>query len=177
MRLPLLVALMLVATSLATSVATAQDYRVKVMLPGWSRLPLALDTVATPIEIDAPAGRVFAALAAAMDELKIPVNIRDSVGGLVGNATLKQMYAFAGFPMARIQNCGIGAMGPNASSYRVHMALVGFIDELGPSKTRLRIAFAAGAADISGASKDATMCRSTGALEERLADLVKMKVR
>lgn len=173
MRLSLLAALL----SAAITTASAQEYRVRVTLPGWDRVPLALDTVATPVEIDAPAHKVFLATVAAMEELKIPLTINDAAQGIVGNATLKLTYSFAGFPMARLQNCGIGAMGPNASSYRLHIAIVAFVDDAGASRSKLRVAFAAGATDLAGTSKEPTMCRSSGALEEKIAELVKQRLR
>lgn len=159
-----------------STVASAQTYRVLVTLPGWSRRPTALDTMTTTFEIGAPSGSVFAALSAVLVELDIPTDIRDSVGGMLGNATLKKTYNFAGFQLSRLQECGMGATGPNANTYRVHMALVGFVDEDGPARTHLRIAFAAGATDLAGTSKEASSCRSTGALEARIADLVKQRV-
>ncbi len=160
-----------------TSLASAQNFRVLVTLPGWSRHPMALDTVSAPYEIDAPAGRVFSAFASALDELKIPITERDSAGGLVGNAKLQQRHTFAGMQLSKLVNCGLSAMGPNANTYQVHAALIAFIDPLGPSKTRIRIAFAAGALDSSGAAKEPASCGSTGVLEERLADMVKQRLR
>ena len=159
------------------SLATAQSFRVLVTLPGWSRHPMALDTVSTPYEIDAPARRVFHEFANALDELKVKITERDSAGGLVGNAQLQQRHVFAGFPLSKLVGCGLGATGPNANSYLVHMALMGFIDSVGPSKTRIRIAFAAGALDTGGAAKEPVSCGSTGVLEERLAALVKQRLR
>jgi len=160
-----------------SGVASAQNFRVLVTLPGWSRHPMALDTVSAPYEVDASSGRAFAALATAMGELKIPVTERDSAAGLVGNAKLQQRHSFAGYQLSKLVNCGLGVTGPNANSYQVHMALIGFIDPLGPSKTRIRIAFAAGALDSSGAAKEPASCGSTGVLEERLAEMVKQRLR
>lgn len=173
MRRSLLVMMGMVAI---TAMAKAQDFRVRVTLPGWSRHPLALDTVAAPFVLDAPKAKVFAAYAAAMEELKIPIEERDQPNGTVGNAALQVRFNFAGYPLSKLVGCGIGAMGPNANSYRVHLALMAIIDSIGPTKTRVRMAMAAGAYDPGGAAKEPASCESTGVLEERITDTAKRKI-
>jgi hypothetical protein len=159
-----------VALLLCASRAESQDFRVRVTLPGWSRHPLALDTVASPMVIDAPKSKVFAAYTAAMDELKIPIQERDLLAGTVGNAAVQARYNFAGFPMSRLVGCGLGAFGPNANSYRIHIALMAIMDSIGPTQTRVRMAMAAGAYDPGGAAKEPASCESTGVLEEKITE-------
>ncbi len=161
---------------LVVGTAQAQNFRVQVSLPGWSRHPIALDSVAQPFVMDAPKAMVFAAFAGAMDELKIPIETRDQLGGLVGNATIQARFNFAGLPMTRIVECGLGATGPNANGFRVHIALMAIMDSIGPSKTRVRMALAAGALDPSGAAKEPATCGSSGVLEEKIIALARKRL-
>lgn len=165
------------ALAVATSSAAAQDFRVKVTLPGGNRLPIALDTVGVPYEVDAPKAKVFAALSQVMADLEIPVEHRDYGLGFIGNAKLQLRAFFAGSQLSRYVECGLGVLGPNANSWRVHMGLIAFADSLGPNKTRVRVAMTAGAADPAGATKESTMCGSTGVLEEKISGLLTKKLR
>lgn len=63
--------------------------------------------------------------------------------------------------------------GPNADSYRVSAALLTILDPLPGNKTRLRVAFAAGAREVIGTSNDPVMCGSSGIFEARLVERIK----
>jgi hypothetical protein len=149
--------------------ASAQDFRVKVTLPGGNRLPIALDTIGAPYELDFPKSKVFSAFSEAFTDLEIPIENRDYSLGVIGNATLQIRAFFAGSQLSRYAECGLGATGPNANSWKVHMAVIAFIDSIGPTKTRVRVAMTAGAADPAGATKESTMCGTTGVLEDKLS--------
>lgn len=157
--------------------AHAQDYRARVTLPGGNRLPIALDTIGTPYEVDAPKARVYDAVALVMKDLKIPLDHDDVAFGTIGNATLQLRAFFAGSQLSRYVECGLGVLGPNANSWKVHMALMTFVDSLGPTRTRVRVALSAGAADPAGATKESTMCGTTGVLEDKISALLAKQLR
>jgi hypothetical protein len=157
---------------LAMNAAVAQPARGRVNLPGF-RETIVLDTLAVAFELEAPPGRAFVATVAALEAIKIPLEVKDSVGGLVGNLRLTIMRRLAGEPMSRLLNCGSTMTGPSADSYRIHSALLAIIDPLPENRTRLRVAFAAGARDISGNSTEPVSCGSSGVFELRLADRIK----
>jgi hypothetical protein len=142
-----------------------------ITLPAYSGAIL-MDSLGTPTELDAPGKQVFAAVIAAYTDLKIPIEIRDSLGGLVGNLRLIQRGSFARDRMSRWFECGSGLSGPYADTYRVNIAIVTFIDVLTPKRTRIRTAIAAAGKNIEGTSSDAVRCASRGDLEARITNLV-----
>jgi hypothetical protein len=152
--------------------ASAQS-RARVTLAGF-REPIAIEDVSTPFTIDASAGKTFTALRTAFAELKIPLDVVDSAGGLIGNAKLSAVTMFAGQRLGKLFDCGASAGGSNnADSYRLSIVLLALVDANGANSTKLRIGFVASGTDIGGATKMAVTCGSSGALEGKLAELVK----
>jgi hypothetical protein len=156
-------------------IAGAQHSRVRVGLPGFPA-PISIDSLASIVEIEAPRGKTFAAAEAVLKELKIAVDTRDSVQGVIGNSRLVQMRRLAGKPMSRFLNCGSGMTGQYADEWRIHIALFAIVEAKGPDKTILRTGFVAGAQDIQGASKDPVQCGTTGMFELDFAERVKKRV-
>ena len=112
------------------------------------------------------------ALAAVMTDLQIPIEQRDYALGFIGNTKLQLRAFFAGSQLSRYLECGLGATGPNANSWRVHMGLIVFADSIAPNRTRVQIAMSAGAIDSGGATKDPSMCGTTGVLEDKIKTLL-----
>lgn len=157
---------------LASHVLEAQPARGRVNLPGF-RETVVLDTLAVEFELEAPPPQAFTAAVAAFASMKIPLEVRDSLGGLVGNLRLTMMRRLDDEPLSRFLNCGTTMTGPSADSYRVYSALLAIVDPLPRNRTRLRIAFAAGARDFFGPSTEPVSCGSSGILEARMANRVK----
>lgn len=141
--------------------------RIRVALPGFG-VQIVMDTLGEVREVSAPPGRVFTAAAMVMQNLRIPIDVRDSAGGLLGAAKLVRTRNLAGSALSRYLECGSGMTGPRADSHRVQMPLLLFIDAAPEGKTKLRIALAASAQDNSGTSNSPVTCGSTGALEGQL---------
>ena len=160
---------------LAVNEAAAQPVRGRVTLPGF-RETIILDTLAVTFDIDAPTSRTFVATVVALEGMKVPLEVRDSLGGLVGNLRLTMMRRLAGEPLSRFFNCGNTMTGPSADTYRIHSALLAILDPLPSNRTRLRVAFAAGARDVSGPSTEPVTCGSSGIFELRLAERIKALV-
>jgi hypothetical protein len=162
----LLLSLCCAATPLA-----AQHSRLMVGLPGYlNKFPI--EDVAVPFTLDAPVARSYAAVKDAFAELKLPLDVDDSTGGLVGKQHTSAQIAFADTRMSRLFDCGEKATGgPNADSYRLTIVFVALLDPLDSAHTKLRVGFAAGAVPSSGSRTEGVMCGSKGIMEAKLAEL------
>jgi hypothetical protein len=169
-------ALLILALAVNAGGLSAQFARARVWPPGFPA-QVALDTMVAPQELDAPYGKVFAAVVAAFDDMKIPLDTRDSASGMVGNLTLKRSGNLAGAQMSRWLNCGSGITGPNADNWRTYVSVVALLDRVTTTnRTQIRVAMIAGAQDMQGASKEAVTCSSTGGIESQLLVRIKGKV-
>lgn len=170
----LLPALTLLALA-APVTADGQPPRIRVGVPGYVQ-PVSIDSLASTIDVAAPRGETFAAAVAVFEELKIPVDTRDSNAGVVGNSRIIKLRNFAGEPMSRLLNCGSGMTGPNADSWRIYISIFALVEGKGSDKSVLRVGFIAGAQDIQGASKDPVACGTTGIFETMFGDRVKKRL-
>lgn len=146
--------------------------RIRVTLPGFPA-PIALDTVANVIELNAPMGKVFAAAADAMKHFAVPVEVRDSLNGLIGSTSFAKARSMAGTQLSATFNCGTGITGPNADNYRVNIALMAMMEPLSPERTKLQIAVVGSATDVQGSSKNPVTCATTGTLEGKIEKHIK----
>ncbi len=149
--------------------------RLRTGIPGFPD-PIALDTVAQYREYKAPMGAVFTAALAAYKALDIPITVRDSSHGTLGNLSWTKMRQLAGKTMSASFNCGSGMTGPNADSYRLTLATAVMIEGLPNGGSRVGIAFVAGAQDIQGAAKDPVSCGTNGYVEARLEEIIRSKL-
>ncbi|MEO6447403.1 MAG: hypothetical protein ABIZ91_15890 [Gemmatimonadaceae bacterium] len=150
----------------------AQHVRVRIGIPGHAA-PVAVDSLASVFDIDASSGATFSAVETVLKDLKVPIDSRDSVRGLIGNMQLPKLRSFAGSPISRFLNCGSGITGANADNWRVYITAIAFIDKKDAATSTLRVAMVGGAQDIQGSSKDPVACGSTGGFESLLVDRVK----
>lgn len=167
-------ALACLAFCASASALGAQYARARVWPPGFMT-QLALDTIGLPNDIAAPAGKTWRAVITAFSDMKIPLDTQDSLHGIVGNLALVQSRNLAGSQLSRWFNCGNGITGPNADSWRLYIAIAALIDKGTADTTRLRIGMVAGAQDMQGNSKEPVACATSGALEAKLLDLVKVR--
>ena len=149
----------------------AQHPRLIVNLPAFPTAVL-MDSLGSPTQVDGTREQVFAAVLAVYADLKIPVTLRDSVGGLVGNTRLIQTGRLGKERLSRYLECGAGMTGPNADLFRVQLAIATMIQTVSPTRTQIKTALAAGARNLEGNSSDAVRCGTTGELETRIAALV-----
>ena len=146
--------------------------RLRTALPGFPD-PIALDTVAQYREMKAPMGAVFSAALPAFKALDIPIAVRDSAHGTVGNLGWTKMRQLSGRPMSVSFNCGSGMTGPNADSYRLTIAAVVMIEGLPNGGSKVGIALVGSAQDVQGSAKDPVACGSTGFTELRIEELMR----
>jgi hypothetical protein len=166
--------LLLCALLLACTVplAAQTSFRARVGLLGY-RDPIAIDTIAIETKLAAPPGKVFLGAVDGFKGLNIPLEVRDSVGGLVGVTAYKKSRAMAGSQMSKWFNCGAGMTGPNADNYRLDIAFMVIVDKDGATGTRLRVGAIGSGVDVAGNAKDPVACASSGLLEAKLLDVVK----
>ena len=143
------------------------ETRIRVALPAFGA-QIVMDTLGEVRVVPSPPAKVFTAAALVMQNLRIPVDVRDSAGGMIGAVKLVRSRNLAGSALSRYLECGAGMTGPRADSHRVQMPLLLFIDPAPDGKTKLRIALAASAQDNTGTSNSPVTCGSTGALEAQL---------
>ena len=158
------------AVVVAAAGLPAQTTRMRITLPGF-REPFSIEDVSSPFELAAPAGKSYPAVKAALAELKVQLSVDDSAGGLLGNTKLVGMGSFLGYRLSRLLDCGDGATGPVADSYRLAIVFLVLLDPIDGARTKMRVGFIAGGQDISGTSKIAVTCGSRGTIEEKLFQL------
>jgi hypothetical protein len=138
--------------------------------------PVAIDSLATVVTIDAPRAQTFHAVAQVLAELKVPIDSRDSTRGIVGVLSVPKMRTFSVGPISRYLNCGSGLTGLNADNWRVYVTALAFVDAASAERTTLRLAMVGGAQDVAGSSTDPVACGSTGAFETLVTERVKARL-
>ena len=132
--------------------------------------------VSAAVRIDAPIQRVYDLLPAIYTELGVTEVGRDPATRTVGNGRIAASRRFAGEPLSRYLQCGTTAFGGAlADEARVEMALRSTVaaDAQG---TALQTTVTATARPNRGTGGDQVQCNSTGALEARIAAMVRQKL-
>lgn len=168
-HLPLLPLLAIIASPLA-----AQKSRTVIVVPG-QMTQVITDTMGTAYVVPFPAGRVYTALLAAFNELKIPADIVDSAGGRVETNVFHRRGDLGGKQISTYLGCGDGITGPYADSYRVYMIVMATIEPKGPDRSTIRTVLLGGAVNVSEGARQPMACESTGRWEIRLHKLVVTK--
>lgn len=153
----------------------AQRPRTVIVVPG-QLTQVVVDTMGTPYEVPFSAAASFRALLVVFQELKVPIEVNDSVGYQAGSPAFHKQATFAGRQISTWLSCGDGATGPNADSYRVYMILTSTIRQLSPERSEVRSVYLAGAVSNSGAASQPMPCESTGRLEVRIHQLLLRKL-
>lgn len=113
-------------------------------------------------------GKVFAALAGVYNELKIPLDIRDSTKLMVGNVKFYRRSDFGGKSLAAYLECGQDINGIFAEIYRISMSMVTFLTPAEGDEISVRTIVFATAVDIPRPPPNTAECGSTGELERRI---------
>ena len=172
----LLLTLMLGAGSAAQAQnnnAIARDFELR---PAGRAMYVSLDTVDTPTNFAGSPLRVYRALAAVYEGLKIPLNVTDSIRGHVGNTGVP-IRTIDGKRMSNYVGCGSGMTGQYADIHRVTLAIVSWVQPRGRDSSTVRTGVFAGAVDrAEGSSSLPRACATTGLLEERIRVLLREKL-
>jgi hypothetical protein len=154
---------------------SAQRERVVIVIPG-QITRVVTDTMGTPIAYDAPPRLVFQALVKAYESLDVPVTLKDSVEGKVGNLKFHKSGRLGGQQISAFLSCGDGVTGPNADSYRVYMALRSVVVPSGENGSILRSTLFGGAMNVAEGARQAMPCESNGRFEILIGKLVQARL-
>ena len=127
-------------------------------------------TVAFPIE------RVWDVLRSAYDSLPIPVTTIDQANRVIGNPDVKARRRLGDVGLSRYINCGNTLGSANAEAYEVRLSVLTTARPDATGGTTIMTTVDARARPIT-VSAEYTGCTSTGALEARVVDLVKARLR
>jgi len=116
----------------------------------------------------APPATVFTALGSVFASLELPLTLRDSVTGTIGNEGFKFRRTFANIQSRRLLDCGGTSGMPNAETYTIRMSVLSNVNDVGNGTTRLITVVQASAENPSYPGSGVN-CASSGALEDRIA--------
>lgn len=126
-------------------------------------------------DIAQPIGSVWNALGVVYDSLGIPIATRDNATHVLGNPALKLRHRLGSTRLARFIDCGSTQGGPSADLYEIVLSVV---SALQPSATGTTLATQVSAQGRPVAfSGEYVRCSSTGALEQLVANQVKLRAR
>jgi hypothetical protein len=135
-----------------------------VSFPGLTT-PVALDTTGNATRIAAPAGTLYARLRVMYKDLQIPLEVDDSVSGMLGNLRMLKIRSLGKTRLSQIVNCGGGMSGPLADNARVQMAMVSMLKPISADTTEVRTAVIAAATSLEGSQRDPIACNTFGQFE------------
>lgn len=128
------------------------------------------------VQVTATPDSVFAALRDVYTSLGIEIKDFNPQNGEIGNKSFMMYYKVAGVPMHEYMGCGTTMTGPGADAYRIDLSLVSYVSRTAPGGP-LRVETLLNArADDTGSSKGWLSCITTGALEERVNELLLKRV-
>ncbi len=154
---------------------SAQASPIRVRVPGNLR-PMLIDSVATAaVSVPASPALTYGAAAAVLQELKVPLSVNEPQNGVLGSDGFTMMRLLGRVRLSQYLSCGSGMSGEYADVRRITMALIVWVDSAGPAESRVRVGMLAGAQDLSGVSRNAVLCGSTGALESFITDEIRKR--
>jgi hypothetical protein len=174
-RLARLLAAGLAILMIASPAASQARSRMRIALPAFGA-QVVMDTIGEVQEVAAPPMKVFIAASLVLNNLRIPIDVSDSLTGLVGAAKLTRSRNLGGRALSRYLECGSGMTGPRADTHRVQMPLLIMLDPGSGGNTRVRIALVGSAQDNAGTSTQPVACASTGVFEGELRKAIKAQI-
>lgn len=140
--------------------------------------PLVMSTEASRdvAQLAAPVARSWEALRAAYDSVGVAVGTLDPRTHTIGNLGYKVRQRLGRAPLSRYLDCGGSTqVGPNADSYDVMLSVTSTLTPAGAEATTLTTTVEADARPATF-NQSWMRCTSKGALEKRLADLVRAQL-
>jgi hypothetical protein len=129
-------------------------------------------------ELEVPIARGWAAMPAAYDAVGIELGALDPASYTLGNHALTVTRRLGKTPVTQYLDCGQGSIGSlNAATFRIRLSVLTSLSETATGGTRIETAVNATGTPTEGASRASTPCRSTGRLEQRLAEAVQARIR
>jgi hypothetical protein len=126
--------------------------------------------------IGSPPEDVWSAVLRTFDDLEIPPTRVDAAARVVASSSrLRSGRAFAGEPPASLINCGASIGGPVTMTHRVELSVQVSLRPAEGDATHMLV-LVSGRADAPGTSSGSIQCRTTGRLEQRLAQEVELRL-
>jgi hypothetical protein len=108
-------------------------------------------------------------------ELDVPITVENPTVHQIGNQNFYKARQFAGRPMPEYVDCGTSMTGPKSGYYRIYMSLLTDVFSDGKGGTKVQTTFVPAGVDMqSGNSADRIACATTGRLEARFLERVKV---
>jgi hypothetical protein len=136
------------------------------------RVVYSPDYTTASSQYDALPDRVWKALLATHEALGIPI---ESADPRTYRATFfVQVYShrIGGQPAVLYVDCGFGAAGQRAGTYRLRLKVSHSLESIGDKRTQLNTLLQITAHNNEGVSGDELPCTTTGALEKRISSMV-----
>jgi hypothetical protein len=138
-----------------------------------SDIRMTTSTVPHATTLAFPLERVWKALPAVYDSLSLALTVLDAKQHLIGNEGFKLRQKLGTVALSKYIDCGSAQLSPSADSYDVFLSVVTTLRPNAWGGTELATTIEAAARPMTFA-QEYSRCRSTGVLEKRLADLVKL---
>jgi len=122
-----------------------------------------------------PLDRAWAALRAAYDSIAVPVSIFDAASHTVGNGQFRVRRILGKVSLGKYVNCGSTQGGSSADTYEVQLSVVSTAKAVDAGSTALSTTVQAQGRPIT-LSSEYVRCTTTGALEQRITDLVRAAI-
>src|SRR5262245_57362336 len=141
---------------------------------GAGNLRIRQNDAAKVTRFSSPITRVWAVLPSVHDSLSIPLTDLDANKHVIGNSGMKAYKTLGKTSLARYLDCGQTQGYPSAETYEIQLSVMTHVAPDGDGTTMSTLVEAAGRPIQ--VSSGFTKCTSTGALETRLAELVRARV-
>ena len=164
-----------IARDVSAQSPQVREWNVTVRLRAYPE-PIRLDTLVHWYDALATPSATYAALRAAVDTLKVPLLIADSVHRLLHHPGFDARSRLAGKPMHWSWHCGQGFSGDYADTYRMTIAYAIMVEPTPDGNSRVGLAFVSGAQSLEGVSTEPIPCGTTGALEQHILKLTHIQI-
>jgi hypothetical protein len=160
----------------STSASKSGDFGGSSVQGGARGINMVATTDVNSVLINAPVEKAWVALQEAYTTLGIPVTELNQQSRLIGNNAYRVRRRIGDVPTMRALDCGGDSGMPNAETYQLLLTVKSRIipNDAGGSVVQTTLE-GTGKNATTAASSD-VRCSSMGALEKRIADLVKAKV-
>lgn len=163
------------ATAPAAAPGAPVPQRRQVQVAG-AALVISTEASRDVVQLAAPVARSWDALRAAYDSVGVAVGTLDPRTYTIGNLGYKVRQRLGRAPLSRYLDCGGSTqVGPNADSYDVMLSVTSTLTPTGAAATTLTTTVEAEARPATF-NQSWMRCTSKGALEKRLADLVRAQL-
>ena len=172
MRALSVLSLLAVSACASSSGSSPQSAVETVRVEGAGNLRINASTSEAVATFVAPLDRVWRALPVAYEAVGVPVTMVDPATHRLGNEGFKIRQTIAKAPLSRYLDCGNSQGFPNADSYEVQLTVMSRAAPGDAGSTKVTTVVDASARPINY-RQSFTRCTTKGALEAKIAEVVK----